>query len=252
LFNPYIPQIKKEEKLFWSSGQNTLPMRVCPYGEHWVERHDRLKNGNIEDVDGHCRKDRGKKDVLYGEEIQFISKSKEFLNLKNKVCPYAGKENIPQADDYDQLLIGWCYYWNQIFKSKNPITPNFIKTLIFSESRFKSSIITNNNKKIGNAIGLIQVTESTSRILRDRKGEIKDHYLILKKTDFLDPNINICTGIRWMFHKKDLLKKRLGREPEWIEVVAEYKGLGSQLKKNGPRALKIVSDFKLALKDFEC
>lgn len=154
--------------------------------------------------------------------------------------------------NYDQLIIGWCSYWNQIFKSKNPIEPNYIKTLIFSESRFKSSVITKNNKKNGNAIGLIQITEGTLKILKDRQGELKDHYLILKKTDLLDPNINICAGIRWMFHKKDILKKRLGREPEWIDVIAEYKGLGNQLKNNGPKSLKIISDFKLALKDFEC
>lgn len=252
LFKPYVPQINKEKQLLWSSVQKNLPMRVCPYGEHWVNRHNRVKNGNVEDVDGHCRKDPGRKDVLYKDEIQFISNSKEFLSIKNKICPYRGKEKISHAEDYDQLIIGWCNYWNQIFQSSQPIDPSFFKALIYSESRFQPSVIKKNSKKIGNAIGIAQITESTLKILRDRNGEIKDHYLILKKDDLLDPNINICAGVRWLFQKRYLLAKRLGREPSWIEVIAEYKGLGAQLKKNGEEALNVMKKFHESLEYFKC
>lgn len=47
------------------------PWRVCPIGEHWVRRHDRQKK-HLEDVDGHCRKNKTKKDQLKGDEIDLM------------------------------------------------------------------------------------------------------------------------------------------------------------------------------------
>ena len=109
-----------------------------------------------------------------------------------------------------------------------------------------------NNKKIGPARGLVQITESTLKILKDRKGEIKDHYVNLKNDDLFDPNLNICAAIRWLFRKNEILEKRLKRTPEWEEVIAEYKGLGNQLKNGKKEAIKIINDFKSAQKDFRC
>lgn len=253
LFKPYLPQINKEKILLWSTNQEKLPMRVCPYGESWVRRHDRMsKNGKLEDVDGHCRKNRGGKDVLYSDEIRFISSTKAFLFSNTKICPYRGNEHILMPNQYDQLIVGWCNYWNQIFNPKILIDPNFVKALIFSESRFDSKSFNKNSKKIGLARGLVQITESTLKILKDRKGEIKDHYIDLKKEDLFDPSLNICAAIRWLFRKNEILEKRLKRTPEWVEVIVEYKGLGNQLKNNDKEALKVMKNFNSALKDFEC
>ncbi len=253
LYKPYTAQINKDKKLIWKSEQKNLPMRVCPYGESWVRRHDRLsKNGTLEDVDGHCRKNRGGKDVLYSDEIKFLSTSKDFINSKGKICPYNGAEKIPNANDYDQFILGWCNYWNQVFNPTIPIDPNVVKALIFSESRFNPSSFHTNSKKIGPARGLMQVTESTLKICKDRKGEIKDHYVDLKKEELLDPNKNICAGIRWLFRKNEILEKRLKRSPDWIETVVEYKGLGNQLKNDGKEAVEIMKKFKSTLMDFKC
>ena len=46
-----------------------------------------------------------------------------------------------------------------------------------------------------------------------------------------DPNANLFAGIRWLFHKKYLASHRLKREATWVEAIAEYKGLLSQLGK---------------------
>src|SRR3989344_8541905 len=53
------------------------PWRICPIGYHWVKRHDRLKK-NLEDVDPHCRRNPSNKDILKGEEIDFISQTDLF------------------------------------------------------------------------------------------------------------------------------------------------------------------------------
>ena len=248
-----MPQINKDKKLIWTSKTDHLPMRLCPYGESWVRRHERVSpKGKVEDVDGHCRKNPGGKDVLYSDELSVISQSKDFLASKIKICPYKGLEQIANANQYDQLIVGWCNYWNQVFNPKIPLEPNFVKTLIFSESRFNSQSYKKNNKKIGPARGLVQITESTLKILKDRKGEIKDHYVNLKNDDLFDPNLNICAAIRWLFRKNEILEKRLKRTPEWEEVIAEYKGLGNQLKNGKKEAIKIINDFKSAQKDFRC
>lgn len=89
-----------------------------------------------------------------------------------------------------------------------------------SESSFRVNI--NADSTIGKPRGLIQVTEQTRQILTDQKGELKDFY---------DPNLNLCAGIRWLFHKKYLASHRLKRDATWIEAIAEYKGILPQLGK---------------------
>ena len=61
------------------------PWRVCPIGEHWVKRHDRQKK-ELEDVDGHCRKNKSKKDILVGDEIELITQNSLFINSVPKLC----------------------------------------------------------------------------------------------------------------------------------------------------------------------
>lgn len=250
----YLPRIRKEKFLFWRPESKDLhPWRVCPYGEHWVVRHDRRSTKKIQDVDGHCRRNSSGKDVFYGDEITHISQSESFLEASPSPCLYAGDEKIINPNQYDALIAGWSKYWNDIFKPDIPIHPNFVKTLIETESRFKSETNTPNRlKKVGNARGLIQITEQTWKILKDKKGEIKDHYVDLKKEELLDPSKNICAGIRWLFHKREMLKKRIGRAPKWSEVVVEYKGLGRQLKNNSPKAVEIMKEFDFFLERYKC
>lgn len=245
IYKPYLPQIKKEKVTIWQPEERQLhPWRACPYGQHWVIRHPRYPLGHqLQDVDGHCRKNPSGKDRLEGNEIELISNLSVFKACKNLPLPYAGKIKIPNAEDYDILIAGWCTYWNEIFKPDILISANFVKALIESESTFDPKAYASNKKPIGPARGLIQITESTWRILKDRKGEIKDHYIDLEKEELFIPNKNICAGIRWLFRKREILQKRLGRSPTWPEVIVEYKGLGPGLKKNGKKSLNVLNDF---------
>lgn len=223
LYEKYLPEIKKTKTNFWDSGQKMLHLwRVCPYGQHWVVRHPRFPVGRqLQDVDGHCRKNPSGKDSFDADEIELISKLPDFNSVSNRPNPYSGKHKIKNADDFDYLISGWTQYWNDIFKSDSLLEPNFVKALIESESKFNPNAEAPNKKSVGPARGAIQITEQTLRILRDRKGELKDHFIDLKKEDLFVPALNICAGIRWLFRKREILVKRLKRSPTWTEVMIE-------------------------------
>jgi predicted nucleotidyltransferase len=252
LFKPYLADIKRSKKVLWLPENKELhPWRICPYGQHWVVRHPRLPMGRqIQDVDGHCRKNPSGKDHLKGDEIDLISKNPLFQQTRPLPLSYSGKEKIQYANAHDTLIAGWCKYWNEIFKPDKPVDPNFIKALIESESRFNPLAMAK-NKIVGPARGLIQLTEQTWKILKDRKGEIKDHYVDLNKNELFDPSKNICAAIRWLFRKREILQKRLSRSPEWVETIAEYKGLGPDLKKKGPKSIKVMNDFLTIYKRYQ-
>lgn len=248
IYKPYLPQIKKDKVTFWQSkskDKELHPWRACPYGQHWVVRHPRYPVGRqLQDVDGHCRKTPSGKDILKSDEIDFISKTSPFIDTTPLPCPYKGVEKLPNSDKYDILIAGWCKYWNDIFKPNIPIEANFVKALIYSESKFKPTSIAKNKKLIGPARGLIQITEQSWRILKDKKGELKDHYVILEKEDLFDPSKNICAGIRWLFRKREIIQKKTQSSPEWIDVMIEYKGIKAGLKKNDPTSLRILREFE--------
>ena len=42
--------------------------------------------------------------------------------------------------------------------------------------------------------------------------------------DRFNPNLSICGGVRWLFHKQAMTSHRLGHEASWDEAVEEYKG----------------------------
>lgn len=246
IYKPYLPQIRKEKVTLWQPSEKKLhPWRACPYGQHWVVRHPRYPVGRqSQDVDGHCRINQSGKDILKGDEIDFISKVSPFQNTKPLPCPYKGSENLPASNKYDILIAGWCKYWNDIFKPDTPIDPNFVKALIYSESKFKPNSIAKNKKEIGPARGLIQITEQSRRILKDKKGEIKDHYVDLTKEELFEPSKNICAGIRWLFRKREIIQKKTKLSPEWIDVLIDYKGIKAGLKKNDPTSQRILKEFK--------
>jgi predicted nucleotidyltransferase len=229
IIDDYKPEINKQKRLIFKPGQKmATKWRICPIGEHWVDRHPReLKTGTIVDRDGHCRKNKSGKDLLKGEEIDEISKLDVFRNVKVKATKgklkYGGREDI-----YDEYINGWTEYWNDVFKTGNPLHPDHVKILIATESGFRTQTNTPNRLRVGNAQGLVQLTEQTQKILKDYKGELKDHFVILKKKDVFDPNKNICAAIRWLFRKRETAKHKLKREPTWEEVLIEYKGITGQ------------------------
>ncbi len=208
------------------------PWRKCPIGEHWVREHERNievseKNPDgITIVDAHCRKNPSHHEIFVADELQEIAR----LHFKNiKIIPKPDALGYPHGNDFNELIGGWTQFWNDIFNPKVPLDPNLVKALIASESSFR--INTSANSKIGEAKGLIQVTEQTRKILADQKGELKDFLITLSKKELFDPNLNLAAGIRWLFHKKYLASNRLKREATWMEAIAEYKGILSQLGK---------------------
>ncbi len=201
------------------------PWRVCPIGEHWVRRHDRQKI-HLEDVDGHCRKNKSKKDQLKGDEIELISKHELFKNPILKATPNnLGFEKIGKnGNQFDDLINGWTAYWNDVFKVEPPLHPNFVKALMATESGFDQKSKIFNKNPIGYARGLMQITEQAQRQLAGDEKELRNHFVILDDKEIMDPNKNICAGIRWLFRKREILKSQIKLSPTWEDVLMGYKG----------------------------
>ncbi len=71
----------------------------------------------------------------------------------------------------------------------------------------------------------MQLTDSTLKIIKDHKGELKDHFVYISHNDAFDPSANICAGVRWLFRKKVIAIERLGHAATWEDAIAEYKGI---------------------------
>ncbi len=219
--------------------------RPCPVGEHWVKDHTRKSvDGNLHNVEGHCRKNKNGKDILKGDEIEYISQSYLFKNPKLKITDVdLGFKN---ENKYNDLIEGWTYYWNEIYKVTPPLHPNDIKILIASESGFREDAQAKNSLTgVGHAQGIIQITEQTQKILSGEIKELEDHFVILTEDEIWDANKNICAAIRWIFRQREIAKSKLNREPNWEEVIYEYKGIQNDSSK---KALGIKKNIKELMK----
>lgn len=196
--------------------------------------------GSITTRHAHCAHNPSGKDQMYPEEIKEIS-DRHFSKLKKKPCPFPLK--FPNGAKYDDLIAGWVQYWNDIFSPKDPLDPNLIKALIASESGF-DPIMLANKKNSNSARGLMQITNKTRKILGNEKGELKDHFLTVTKSNLNDPNVNICAGIRWLFQKRLLASNKLKRPATWEEAVADYKGTLEGWHAGTKRGNKIMNIFK--------
>jgi hypothetical protein len=214
--------------------------RVCPVGEHWVSRHLRQRE-NLEDVDGHCRKNRSGKNLIKADEIKKISQSKKFKEVTTKANEAIIK-NSEFSNTYNEIINGWVAFWNDQFHVEPPLHPNHVKALIASESTFNPTAInTKNSPKKGPARGLMQITEETQRYLAGDKNELKDHLVILSDDEIWDPSCNINAGVRWLFRKREITKSKLKRNPTWEEVLWDYKGALKSKKPEDVVARKLVS-----------
>jgi hypothetical protein len=217
--------------------KKTHPWRLCPIGEHWVTEHDMSippssKGPGYKTLrKGHCRQNNNKKELYTALELREIS-LRHFEQLRNdpKAMPIPDTLGFPNGNKYDLSIAGWTKFWNETLKPERPVSPDFIKVLISTESSF--NILPDTSSKIGPARGLIQITEQTRKILQDPKGELRDHLIELTAEESRETEPNIAAGIRWLYHKRELLERRIKRETSWEEAGAEYKGIFSQISKN--------------------
>lgn len=220
------------------------PWRLCPIGEHWVRRHPKnLTSGKVTDHDGHCRKNKKSKSEFYhASELKLIAKI-YFESLKSDadIMPVPDSLGFPNGNKYDLLIAGWTKFWNEVLRPEEPLSPDLVKALMATESSFK--IPKDQKSSDGDARGLIQVTESTRKILQNQKGELKNHHIELTVDESRDPVTNVAAGIRWLHHKKFLLEKRLKRQVSWEEAIFEYKGLTKDIGKD-KRTDRIVKEIK--------
>jgi hypothetical protein len=208
------------------------PWRLCPIGEHWVRRHPKkLNSGKVTDHDGHCRKNKKSKSEFYhADELKIIAEN-HFSSLASdkELMPAPDSLGFPNGNKYDLLIAGWTKFWNEVLKSEDPLSPDFVKALIATESSF--NLVKDQSSFDGPARGLIQITESTRKILQDSKGEIKNHHIELSVEESREAAVNIGAGIRWLHYKKLYAKRVLKREATWEDAVIFYKGLHGQIGK---------------------
>ncbi len=173
-------------------------------------------------IRGHCVRNPSGRDQIYRDEMNEIAE-RYFPKLKSDL-PSAPVKFKNDPDQYDAIIIGWCKYWNKIFPSSDPLDPLLVKALIESESSYKpETVIPIKPRSSIKVRGLMQLTDETIKALGDEDGEIRDHYVNITREDALDPNLNICAGIRWLFHKRKLASSKLRRNATWFETVATYK-----------------------------
>ncbi len=218
------------------------PWRLCPIGEHWVRRHPKqLNSGKITDHDGHCRENKKSKlEFFHADELLMIAQAHfESLNSDFEAMPIPDSLGFPNGNKYDLLIAGWTKFWNEVLRPQDPLNPDFVKALIATESSF--NLVKDQSSHDGPARGLIQITESTRKILQDLKGELKNHHIELSVEGSRDPVTNIGAGIRWLHYKKLYAKRILKREATWEDAVIFYKGLHGQIGK-GKDADRIMSD----------
>lgn len=214
------------------------PWRICPIGEHWVKEHLRVsKKGVQASVDGHCRKNPNGKDTIRAEELVEISK-KHFSNLKN--LPSDNDLSFPNGNKYNDLIAGWCTYWNEVLQPKVKIDPNIVKVLIATESGFEVEPKVGKTHK---AIGIMQLMPETLEYLSSESKELKDHFVEVDENSVKDPIVNIAAGVRWLFRKYELTKVKLKREPTWKEVLFDYKGITGKKSTYSEQMRKILEKY---------
>jgi hypothetical protein len=212
------------------------PWRLCASGRHWVREHTmhtppskKYPGGSTTIRHAHCANNPSGKDQLYPDEIQEMAR-KYFSQVKEMPCPL-DLEFKKMGAQYDELIAGWTKYWNDVLKPDVPLEPNMVKALIATESGYNPKSLAD-KKNRDSARGLLQVTNSTRKILGNEKGELRDHYLTLTRDDLNDPCNNICAGIRWLFRKREIASSLLKKTATWEEAVCEFKG-GRTTSKEG-------------------
>lgn len=208
--------------------------KICQAGSYFVKAHYKVINSKKHHWSAHCRKGKSTKSVLNLDEIHEISKNFNKTKLK---MPTEYKFRSSIGNKYDLLIAGWSKYWQDVFKVQSKISPTFIKTLMMSESGFRKDVTATTHNRPGQAMGLMQITDYTFKLIQESEKELRNHAFRIKRKDLFDPNVNICVGVRWLYRKREIAKYFLKKEPSEFEIAQEYKGIrkDKSQKANGQR-----------------
>ena len=221
------------------------PWRMCALGKHWVKPHKRrIKSKTTNkyktiNVSGFCRLNSSKKDQLYKDELDAIAR--KYFENRDKLTSIKNLD-YASGDLFDDLISGWVEYWNEVLSPETELDPNLVKALIATESSFDK-----NAKKLASknnwARGLLQITDQTIIILKNENGELRDFLVNINQQNSTIPNLNICAGIRWLFHKQKLASSKLKRNASWFEAVLEYKSFTKKYKEKDLKAIEQMNKF---------
>jgi len=146
------------------------------------------------------------------------------LLTENFLRPTPDNLGYRSGTAYDDQIGAWTHYFNKAFPPtppESPLDPDLVKALIASESGFVAD-----PQKNSKALGIAQITRQTLKTLLDPLGESRDFtFKQISLKDLKDPQIAIPMAVRWLFQKKVLATKRLGRAPTTDELILQYKGL---------------------------
>lgn len=162
-----------------------------------------------------------KKNTLNAQKIREIFETSVTTHSFALPKNYDFKNSLGNA--YDVPIGLWVSFWNSVFEKNTNITPDFVKVLIMSESSFRSHVIAHGHNE--KAIGLMQLTEQTIRLLHPNEEELRNYYLELNAEDLKDPIVNIAAGVRWLYHKHKIAKHFLKTTPTDLQLAEEYKGI---------------------------
>ena len=208
------------------------PWRICPLGSNFVKGHTRKTKKGTTNVTAHCRRNRISREVLNLDEIHEM-----FRRNKSWVTSFPKDNDLGFAsgNTYNLLIGLWTQFWNEVYQTNPQLDPNWVKALMATESGF------NPTAHLKTARGLMQITEPTYKILINTRGELKYVVFKIDQKDLFIADVSIAVSTRWLFHKRKLLQSKIGRDPDWEEVMWEYKGIYDD---KSDKALEIKSNLR--------
>jgi hypothetical protein len=221
------------------------PWRKCGKGQHLVREHvvhthpsKTHPHGTETICHEHCANNPSGKDELSFAEIKFISHT-YFADLSGPPTPYMLTKKFRHADQYDSEIRGWVQYWNDIFKPEEPLDADIVKALIATESSFDPK-----PEAHPHVYGLMQLRGDTHQYLSGKKHDLRDHFVCVSTDELWDPSCNICSGVRWLFRKRETATALLKRRATWEETVEDYKAILSLRIHKKPYNPKPMEDFR--------
>lgn len=226
------------------SVEKVHPWRKCGKGQHLVREHTGHTHPSKKNPSGtdatwheHCANNPSGKDELSFAEIKFINNT-YFADLSGPPTPYMLTKLFRYADKYDAEIRGWVQYWNDIFKLGDPLDADIVKALIATESSFDPQ-----PEEHPHVYGLMQLRGDTHQYLSGKKHDLRNHFVCVSTHELLDPSINICGGVRWLFRKKETAAGLLKRRATWEETIEDYKGILVKRLSHQPFNPKPMEDF---------